>query len=117
MALGAAARRIRPLYLGATTACLSAIVITQAANVFACRSETRHVAAAAPPNRLLTAGVVIELVLIAAIVYTPWGHRIFGTAAIGWVPWVVALLFAVVLLVLDGLWKRLRRRANQRISA
>jgi sodium/potassium-transporting ATPase subunit alpha len=106
-----------PLYLRATTACLSAIVITQAANVFACRSETRHVAAGALPNPLLTAGVVIELVLIACIDYTPWGHRIFGTAAIGWAPWVVALPFAAVLLVLDGLWKRHRGRANQRISA
>jgi sodium/potassium-transporting ATPase subunit alpha len=56
-----------PLYLRATTACLTAIVVTQAANVFACRSETRHVAAVVLPNRLLMAGVVIELVLIAGI--------------------------------------------------
>jgi len=106
-----------PLYLRATTACLSAIVITQVANVFACRSETRQVAALALPNRLLLAGVVIELLLIAGIDYTPWGHRIFGTAAIGWVPWVVALLFAAVLLVLDGLWKHLRSRGNQLAEA
>ena len=32
-----------PLYLRATTACLSAIVVTQVANVLACRSETRPV--------------------------------------------------------------------------
>jgi hypothetical protein len=63
------------------------------------------------------AGVVIELVLIAAIDYTPWAHRIFGTAAIGWAPWLVTLPFAALLLVLDGLWKRRRSRANQRISA
>jgi sodium/potassium-transporting ATPase subunit alpha len=106
-----------PLYLRATTACLTAIVITQAANVFACRSETRHVAAGVLPNRLLTAGVVIELVLIACIDYTPWGHQIFGTAAIGWGPWVAALPFAAALLVLDALWKRHRGRANQRISS
>ena len=37
-----------PLYLRATTACLTAIVITQVANVFACRSETRPVTAKAP---------------------------------------------------------------------
>jgi calcium-translocating P-type ATPase len=97
-----------PLYLRSTTACLTAIVITQAANVFACRSETHHVAKQPLPNRLLTAGVVIELVLIVAVDYTPWGHRIFRTAAIGWAPWVVALPFAAALLVLDGLWKRHR---------
>jgi calcium-translocating P-type ATPase len=98
-----------PLYLRATTACLTAIVIMQAANVFACRSETRHVTARGTlPNRLLVAGVVIELLLIAGIDYTAWGHRIFGTSAIGWTPWVVALPFAAALLALDGVWKRQR---------
>ena len=106
-----------PLYLRATTACLSAIVITQAANVFACRSETRHVAVGTFPNRLLMAGVLIELVLIAGIDYTSWGHSVFGTATIGWTPWAVALPFAAVLLVLDALWKRHRGRANRCISA
>jgi calcium-translocating P-type ATPase len=98
-----------PLYLRATTACLTAIVIMQAANVFACRSETRPVAARGLlTNRLLIAGVLIELLLIAGIDYTPWGQRIFGTAAIGWTPWIVALPFAAALLVLDALWKRRR---------
>jgi hypothetical protein len=55
--------------------------------------------------------------LIAGIDYTPCGHRIFGTAAIGWAPWVVALPFATALLVLDGLWKRNRGHATQRVSA
>ena len=67
-------------------------------------------AAEALPNRLLTAGVVIELVLIAGIDYTPVGtpnlrnsrHRV-GSG-------VVALPFAAVLLVLDGVWKRHRGR-------
>jgi magnesium-transporting ATPase (P-type) len=106
-----------PLYLRSTTACLTAIVITQAANVFACRSETRHVVAKGIlSNRLLVAGVLIELLLIAGIDYTSWGHRVFGTATIGWTPWAVALPFAAALLVLDGLWKRHRRGANQRLS-
>jgi magnesium-transporting ATPase (P-type) len=97
------------LYLRSTTACLTAIVITQAANVFACRSETRRVAVEGIlSNRLLIAGVLIELLLIASIDYTPWGHRVFGTANIGWTPWAVALPFAPALLVIDGLWKRHR---------
>jgi magnesium-transporting ATPase (P-type) len=106
------------LYLRSTTACLTAIVLMQVANVFACRSETRHaVAKGMRPNRLLMAGVLIEMLLIVGIDYTSWGHRVFGTAAIGWAPWVVALPFAAVLLLLDGLWKRHRGRANQRLSA
>ena len=45
-------------------------------------------------NRLLITGVLIELLLIAGIDYAPWGHRLFGTAAIGWSVWAVALPFA-----------------------
>ena len=98
-----------PLYLRATTACLTAIVITQVANVFACRSEIHPVSTAGVlSNRLLVAGVLVELLLIVGIDYTTWGHRIFGTAAIGWTGWAVALPFAAALLVLDGLWKRHR---------
>ena len=103
-----------PLYLRATTACLSAIVVTQVANVLACRSETRPVnVKGILSNRVLVAGVLIELLVIAGIDYTPWGHRMFGTAAIGWTPWLVALPFAMVLLGLDGLWKIHRRRTNR----
>ena len=103
-----------PLYLRSTTACLTAIVIMQVANVFACRSETRHVVAKGIlSNRLLMAGVLIELVLIAGIDYTSLGHRVFGTASIGWTPWAVALPFAAALLVLDGLWKRQYARATR----
>ncbi len=107
-----------PLYLRSTTACLTAIVIMQVANVFACRSETRHVVAKGLlSNRLLMAGVLIELLLIAGIDYTAWGHRLFGTATIGWMPWAVALPFALALLVFDSLWKGYRGRANRHPSA
>jgi sodium/potassium-transporting ATPase subunit alpha len=104
-----------PLYLRSTTACMSAIVITQVANVFACRSETRPFAARdILKNRLLLGGVVIELLLAVSFVYTPWGQRVFGTAPIGWTVWAIALPFAIALLMLDALWKRRRRAAGQR---
>jgi sodium/potassium-transporting ATPase subunit alpha len=104
-----------PLYLRSTTACMSAIVIAQVANVFACRSETRPFAARdILRNRLLLGGVVIELLLAVSFVYTPWGQRVFGTAPIGWTVWAIALPFAITLLMLDALWKRRRRAFAQR---
>jgi sodium/potassium-transporting ATPase subunit alpha len=103
-----------PSYLRSTTACLTAIVITQVANVFACRSESRPFAAREIlRNRLLLSGVLIELLLIAAIDYTSWGHRVFGTASIGWTAWAVALPFAAGLLAVDAMWKR-RRAVHHR---
>jgi hypothetical protein len=49
-----------------------------------------------------------------AIDYAPWGHVVFGTTVIGWTAWNGALPFGAALLVLDGLWKRRRRPAEDR---
>ena len=69
-----------PLYLQATTACLSAIVVMQIANVFLCRSERQSMLARSfISNRLILAGIATEILLIGLIVYTPWGHALFGT--------------------------------------
>lgn len=79
----------------------------QIANVFACRSETVPVSVAhLLSNKLIVLGIGVELALIAAIVYTPLGHRLFGTAAIGWTVWAVAVPFGFALIALDRLWKR-----------
>jgi magnesium-transporting ATPase (P-type) len=94
------------LYLRATTACMTAIVITQMANVFACRSETRPFALRdILANRLLLGGVMIELLMAVGFVYAAWGQRVFGTAPIGWSAWAIALPFAAALLLVDALWK------------
>jgi sodium/potassium-transporting ATPase subunit alpha len=72
-----------PLYLQATTACLSAIIVMQIANVFLCRSERQPLLARGlMSNRLILAGIVTEILLITLIVYTTWGHALFGTAPI-----------------------------------
>jgi magnesium-transporting ATPase (P-type) len=72
-----------PVYLQATTSCLSAIVIMQIANVFLCRSDRRPTLSLRPwSNRMILAGIAVEIGLILLIDYTPWGNAIFGTTAI-----------------------------------
>jgi calcium-translocating P-type ATPase len=103
------------LYRQATTACLTAIVIAQVANVFACRSENGAVSwRGFFDNRLILAGVAVELAVIAAIVYTAWGNAIFGTAPIPWTVWCVPVPFALGLIALDSLIKRGFPRAPTR---
>jgi Cation transporting ATPase, C-terminus len=63
-------------------------------------------------NRVIVAGVAIELVLIAAIDYTRWGQAIFGTADISFAPWLVGVPFAAGLIGLDRFAKRHRHRPN-----
>ena len=102
-----------PLYLQATTACLSAIVVMQIMNVFLCRSETRSVFSTGVfGNRLILWGVGIEIVLILLIDYTPWGNFILGTAPIAGAVWLFILPFGGGMLILDELRKRLARRRS-----
>jgi len=91
-----------PLYLQATAACLAAIVVTQVVNVFLCRDPVRSAFSfALGTNRLLLAGVAVELALIAAIVYTPPGQAVFGTAPLALEAWLFMLPFAAAMLLLE----------------
>lgn len=99
-----------PLYLQATTACLSAIVVMQIVNVFLCRGgreplPTRGLSS----NKLILAGVATEILIIAAIDYTPWGNALFGTAPIPLAVWLFIIPFALGMLVLEELRKWLVR--------
>lgn len=101
-ALGAA----DPLYLQATTACLTAIIITQVANVFACRSFRESLFSIGVfTNRLVFLGIAAELLLQLFIVYHPWGQAVFGTAALPLRAWLVLLPFAPALIAAEELRK------------
>ncbi|MDO9471274.1 MAG: cation transporting ATPase C-terminal domain-containing protein [Nitrosomonas sp.] len=98
------------LYLQATTACLSTIIVMQIMNVFICRHPSESVFHSGWfGNRLLLLGVVLEIILILLIAYTPLGNSMFGTTPIETDVRLYAIPFCLVMLVLDELRKaRLR---------
>lgn len=99
-----------PLYLQATTACLSAIVVMQIVNVFLCRSDTRPVFSTGLfGNRLIVWGVILEIALILLIDYSHWGNVILGTTPLAGKVWLFVLPFAVGLLILEEFRKRFVR--------
>ncbi|MGE0387781.1 MAG: cation-translocating P-type ATPase [Gammaproteobacteria bacterium] len=90
------------LYRQATTVCLGAIVIMQVANVFVCRADrTGFAATGLTTNRLLFAGIALEIALLGAIAWSGWGHAIFGTATPPASAWWPVLPFALALLVAE----------------
>jgi magnesium-transporting ATPase (P-type) len=98
------------LYLQATTACLTAIIVAQIANVFVCRCERESVFRIRfLSNPLIFWGIAFETVLILCIDYTPIGNAIFGTSPIPLAVWFFALPFAFALLALEELRKWLVR--------
>jgi magnesium-transporting ATPase (P-type) len=90
-----------PLYRSATSMTLAAVVATQIGNLFAQRTALASVfRARLPANRLLWAGIAVEIAVLLAIVYLPPLQNLFGTGDIpleGWLfilPWAPALLLA-----------------------
>jgi magnesium-transporting ATPase (P-type) len=102
-----------PLYLQATTATLSAIIVMQIVNVFICRSSRESVFAQKFfGNPLIVGGVVTEIMLILLIDYTPWGNALFGSMPIGLDVWLYIIPFAFAMLTLEEVrkwWVRLYR--------
>jgi magnesium-transporting ATPase (P-type) len=99
-----------PLYLQATTGCLITVVIMQSVNVFLCRSPERSVlATGVAGNALISWGVVLGIGLALTIAVTPLGNAFFGTAPVGLDAWLMALPFAVALLVLEEVRKAVVR--------
>lgn len=107
-----------PLYLRATTACMSAIVVMQVVNVFLCRSSVQSVfSRGLLGNRLILWGVLLEAVLILLINYTPWGNAALGTAPLPLEAWLFMLPFAVGMLLLEELRKWVVRGRIRRSSS
>jgi magnesium-transporting ATPase (P-type) len=91
-----------PNYFRATTACLSAIVVMQVANVFICRSETRSVfRPGVLRNKLILGGIAIELLLILLIDYTRAGNLIFATAPLPLATWLFIIPLALAMLLIE----------------
>ena len=102
-----------PLYMQATTMCLTAIVVTQVANGLTSRSETTPVRRIGLlGNRLLLWGIASEVALQAAIVYHPSLNAVFGTHPIPLAGWLLLVPFAVFLLVLNETRKEIAFRAG-----
>ena len=100
-----------PLYLQATTAALSAVVVIQVANVFMCRSDHKSVFSfSLLSNPLILFGIAIEALIILLIDYTPWGNLIFGTAPISWDVWLLMVPLAVGMVMVEETRKWMYRR-------
>jgi calcium-translocating P-type ATPase len=99
------------VYLEATTACLSTIIVMQIVNVFMCRSATRSVfSTGLLGNPLILWGVGTELAAVLLLNFTPWGNSFLGTVPLAGPVWLFIMPFAAGLFVLEEGRKWLGRR-------
>jgi magnesium-transporting ATPase (P-type) len=100
-----------PVYLHATTACLSTIIVMQIVNVFLCRSASRSVfSTGLRGNALIVFGVMSEVAILLLINYSPWGHTLLGTAPLDGAVWRFVIPFAAGMFILEELRKWFARR-------
>jgi len=91
-----------PLHASATAMALACVVTTQIGNLFAQRTERASVLSASPArNRLILAGILSELAVIAVIVYAPPVQRLIGTHSFPLANWLFLFAWAPLLLVAD----------------
>jgi len=102
------------LYGQATGAFLATIIFCQIGNVLACRSNRQS---AIPYllrfNPWIAAGLLVEVLFIAAIVYIPIFHGFFSTAPLPLWVWGAILLAPWVIFSIEELRKWLVRRGVQ----
>jgi magnesium-transporting ATPase (P-type) len=95
----------------ASTVTFVGIVVMQIANAFACRTERQSAFGVGfASNRLLLAGIVFEVLLTVAIVYTPIGQVMFGTAGVPVWWWLVCAAAIVPAFLAEEARKWLVRR-------
>ncbi len=105
--------RTDPLYLQATTACLTTIVMMQVMNVFLCRHPLKSALSFGLfSNPLILLGIAAELLMMLFIIYTPAGNWLFGTAPVGADVWLLALALAGLMGGVEEIRKAWLRRAG-----
>ncbi len=111
---GAALPESGLLYKTAVTSFFAAVVICQIADVLICRTRRQSILTAGIfANKLIWAGIAVELGIVAAISHVPFLLPFFGTAPIGWFELSLGLPFAVAILLGDESRRWLIRRDNR----
>lgn len=106
------------LYARATTMTLAAIIFCQIGAVLGCR--TTHASLwviGIFSNRRIVLGIVVEILLLAALSYVPLLQDVFGTAPLLPADWAALAVLPVVMVLLDELRRWIvRRRLDARAT-
>jgi len=95
-----------PLYMQAITAFFAAVIICQVANVFTSRTRRQSVLTKGFfGNKMILLGIASELAILGLIIFNPLVNTVFNTAPISLKYILLAVPFAIALLLIDELMK------------
>lgn len=97
----------------AQTSFLVSIVVVQIGGILVCKTRVLSLFTQGVKNKVLIAGVIQEIVLIALLVYVPWLHDVFGTRPLRVVHLLPAIPFAIFIIFYDELRKFFIRKGDR----
>jgi len=98
------------VYQSAITASFAAIVLSQIGNAFANRTTYDSVFKAGFfRNRLLLWAIIGEVAILNMLIYIPGLNGVFNHYPIGWISWIVPILFIPSVLIIEEIRKLIIR--------
>jgi magnesium-transporting ATPase (P-type) len=102
------------VYRMASSITLAGVVATQVGSAFDCRTDRVSIFKIGfTSNRLVLVGIGLELLLLVALVYTPFLHGIFNTAPLRLDHWLYVFAWTPVIFLLDELRKAVLRHRDK----
>ncbi|BDA67680.1 cation-transporting ATPase, E1-E2 type [Calothrix sp. PCC 7716] len=106
---------VTAVYYQATTMCIAAIIACQVGNIFACRSDRASIRKIGFfSNKLVWWGIGVEIALLLLIIHSSMLQKIFSTAPLQPLHWLVLLVFPPLILIADELRKRFVRHRDKK---
>ncbi len=97
----------------ATSMTLSCIVCAQVGAVFCCRTDRASIFSVnLLENRLVVAGVFVEILLLLLLLFFPFANQIFGTAPLGFTELLYAACWIPIVVALDEIRKLYLRKSR-----
>eukprot|EP00698_Gefionella_okellyi_P017925 TRINITY_DN5321_c0_g1_i14.p1 TRINITY_DN5321_c0_g1~~TRINITY_DN5321_c0_g1_i14.p1 ORF type:complete len:1000 (-),score=268.16 TRINITY_DN5321_c0_g1_i14:578-3577(-) len=81
------------------------LVFSQAFHIWVCRTRRASLFTHGMHNIVTIFGVLLSIALCLLIVYVPGVQGFFGSATVGWRPWIIALICGIVLISYSELRK------------
>jgi calcium-translocating P-type ATPase len=95
-----------PLYIKGITMTFAGIVVAQAGNVLACRTNKQSVfKSSLAKNKWIIWGIIAQISILAILVYVPFLQPIFGTSPLTAIDWLYLVGLALIVIVAEEIRK------------
>ena len=100
-----------PVYIKGITMTFAGIVVAQAGNVLACRTNKQSIfRASIAKNKWIVWGIIAQLTILAVLIYAPPLQSVFGTTSLGLMDWLYLLALPIAIILAEEARKLFVRR-------